>query len=219
MGKEWLGGPKAVLSDSYFCIDIETTGLDEKEGDVLEVYYKFMYKGVKVDEGHSLFYSPDWHLTNSINRIPFEELQGRPHFDSDGPEVADFKYRLKCYLESCCSTDSDLTLMAQYSSFEVKWLSEKLGMDLSKVRVYDTHYVETKLYPKLSHSLVSICKRRGIRPPNGVDFHRAYMDVDAMWAVYESQLKDFKKSDFRLYLEQVYYLLKGYERKPGRKAV
>ena len=197
-----------VLSNLYFCVDIETTSLKPKYNGILECYYKVIKNGLKIDEGHMLFYHPLWWRTKKIHQIPRIEFKGTHMFNSKNKEVEEFKNKLIHYINRCKDSDDEMTFMAQYAPFEMSWFSNKLKIDLTKMKVYDTRLSEKMLYPKVSHSLIPMCDRYGIEKPKGQhDFHRADQDVNAMYMCYKKQIKNLNenhKEEFTEYDKKTY---------------
>lgn len=184
------------LNTKYLCLDIETTSLFPENEAIVECYWKLMKNNEKIDEAHMLFDHKNAHKTRHIHQISEEELKGKPEFDSDHHDVVQFKDKLKSLLMKCIS--GEITFMAQYANFEMNWLSKKLKMDLSNISVYDTRAAEKLLNYGVSASLIPMCARRGIESPNGVDFHRADWDVEAMWQVHLQQVQELKEKKIDL---------------------
>lgn len=190
-----------VKSYIYFCLDIETTGLDPKEGEILEVFYRIMkhipgtnndYKIIK--ERHELFWSDFWWKTKDIHEIGEDEIKDKIRFDSGENEP--FKDELRNLFYHCINSNDPLVFMAQYAPFELNWMNVHLNIpeeDLNKIKVYDTCTVERELYPDVKHSLIPMCERRKITfPPGQHDFHRADQDVKAMFEVAKQQFLEYK---------------------------
>ena len=178
-----------VLSNSFFCIDIETTGLDpnDPEAGILEIYVKLMENDKEISNRHMLFYHPSWTRTADLHKIALEEIEGKPLF-KDSEES---KKYLKALFKRCADPNDTFTFMAQYSPFEHKWfkkfldLSEEDKVWFDKVKTCDTHWISKNLFPEESHALIQMCEKYKIKFPEGQhDFHRADQDVNAMWEVY-----------------------------------
>lgn len=188
------------LTNQYLCVDLETTSLEPEGEGILELYWKLMKDGQKVDEGHQVFWHHKFFQTRKIHQIPFTEMAFKKSFKNQlrkdlkkghGPLL-----KFKELLLKCVDPDEDIAMMAHYAPFEVKWLQHHMGVDLEKdsLKLFDTRAVERYLHPEVdSVSLIPTCKRRGIEPPNGIDFHRAKWDVDAMYQVAEQQFEELLK--------------------------
>lgn len=181
-----------ILSNRYFCIDIETTALDptSSTAGILEVYYKVISGDKTEREFFNQYFHENWKDTEHIHQIPFEELANRSKFTDS---IGDINV-IKSMFKECSDPNSNLVFMAQYSPFEWNWFKRFLNLSnedlvwFKKVKTYDTRDVEKILYPELSHSLIPMCERYGIKPPNGQhDFHRADQDVNAMIEVMKHQ--------------------------------
>ena len=169
-------------------MDIETTGLDPVNGKIIQVYYKiinFFTKEVKL-ERNEYFNAPGF-KENSVNKISLEEIKDKPEFEN-----SDFAKELKLNLLKCVGDKSSMVFMAQYAPFEISWMEEKLDIDLSDIKVFDTRLVERFLLgpdkSNVSASLGATCKRRGI---TGFDNeHRGDNDANAMLEVSFQQYRE-----------------------------
>lgn len=194
-----------VISDNYFCLDIETTGLDEgaSYAGIVELYFKIVRKDNIIREGHHLFYHADWWRTKSIHKISIEEIKDKPLFVNSDK----LKLELLNYFNECSSKDSDLVFMSHYSPFEFKWMSQFLNFseDLrdikrNKIRTFDTRMVAKHLFPNESRSLIPLCKKYNISPPKGQnDFHRADQDVHAMYELYKILINEIPEDEITEY--------------------
>lgn len=184
------------ISNEYICVDFETTGLDPENGDIIEVYLKYMKDGIKIEELHGLFYSENWSDTYHIHKIPYKDIALKQKF----VENKKFINKFTKYLNRCMDKNDNLVFMAQYAPFEIKWIKEKIfkNNNIDTLKVYDTWRVEKLLNPNLSGSLIEIAKRRNIIPENGINFHRAKMDVDATWEVYKQQIKEIEVLEYEI---------------------
>jgi len=188
-----------LFGNNYFCVDIETTGLepDEEGAEILEIYIKIMRKGLKVKEYYMQYWSDNWEKTKDIHQIPVEELKGKPRFKDCPEDIA----LIKALFLRCLDPHDDMIFMAQYAPFEFKWFMHHLGFSDSDwdmknhLRTCDTRLIAKHLYPDESHSLIPMCKKFDIAFPEGQhDFHRADQDVNAMWELY-LHLKDVIEFD------------------------
>lgn len=175
----------------FLCLDIETTSLLPENEGIVELYYMVMDNGVKVDEGHSLFYHENIHQTQHLHQITPEDVANKLPFLPMNEDQSSVEYKVLQYLKECMS--GEMTLMAQYAGFEINWMEHNYQMDLEGISVYCTRKAENLLNPGLSGSLIPNCERRGIQSPNGEDFHRAQWDVEAMWKVFLQQKEEFKE--------------------------
>lgn len=202
-----------ILSNIFLCVDIETTGLDQKAptAGILEVYYKVMDtssgKPVKILEDYDIFYHPNWIDTKDIHQIEEKEFEGKKMF----VEREDFKLRLRALMFMCCEADDPITFMAHYSPFEFKWLTEFLGFTeeeknkLLNIKTCDTRYIAKFLFPEESHSLINLCNKYDIKQPVGQhDFHRADQDVNAMWELYTKLREEIPDEDCEEYDPSIY---------------
>lgn len=182
-----------MISSEYFVMDIETTGLNEKFGQIVEMYCAVIKDNEMIMEFHEQFWSPIWWKTKKLHQIPKSELKGKPKFMSK--KNLEKREALKNLFKRCCNPNDDLVFIAQYAKFEKKWMEQKLNIDLTDCKTYDTWSVEKMLYPDLTHNLIDMSKRRGIVSPNEhYDFHRAKQDVEATLQVMESQIKTLKEN-------------------------
>lgn len=164
------------VGEKYLFIDIETTGLDEKESDIIQVYFKlcsnmkfkpgsmygkeWLLEYNIIDESNKFFYSKDWEKTKHLTQFKEEDFEGTHKFDS--PLNEGYREYLKEILYRSVDEEDDVILVGQYLKFEKKFFKEKLGIDLSNARIYDTKEVEKFLRPRESHKLRDISLRLGI---------------------------------------------------------
>lgn len=183
-----------TISEEYFCIDIETTGLEPEGEGIIEIFWKHVKEEVTLESKHRLFWHPNYEKTQHVHQIPYDEIKDKPMFDiKDFDSIESFN-DISYFIDRCCDPNDNISLMAQYAPFEIKWLSDKMNINIQDIiKVYDTRSVEKFLHPEESSSLIPMCERRGIESPNGIDFHRASWDVEAMYKAAQSQLKELEE--------------------------
>lgn len=186
-----------VITGHYFCIDIETTGLEpNKDEGILEIYFKEMKDDKIINEFYKTYYHPRWINTAYLHKINATEIMNRPRFI----ECDENKKLIKNYFMRCADPFDDIVFMAQYAPFEHKWFREFLDLDESekvwfdKVKTCDTRHLAKQLFPDKPHNLISLCEQFKIKFPEGQhDFHRADQDVNAMYEVYKNLIKVMKE--------------------------
>nr|BDT36866.1 exonuclease domain-containing protein [Myxococcus sp. MH1] len=161
-----MGGAAELFTRHVF-LDLETTGLDPRADEIIELGCLFFENGREVDRFARL-YSASKPLPLTIRRLTGltdADLEGRPRF---GVDLEDLKARLTGW-----------TVVAHNASFEKGFLPDLLGS--IRAPVLDSCELMHYLHPELpSHSLESLLRWAGlgIRQP-----HRAVSDCEAVYAV------------------------------------
>ncbi|MCE9667353.1 exonuclease [Myxococcus stipitatus] len=161
-----MGGAAELFTRHVF-LDLETTGLDPRVDEIIELGCLFFENGREVDRFARL-YSASRPLPLTIRRLTGltdADLAGRPRF---GADMAELRERL-----------SGWTVVAHNAPFEKGFLPDLLGP--IRAPVLDSCELMHYLHPELrSHSLESLLRWAGlgIRQP-----HRAVSDCEAVHAV------------------------------------
>jgi ATP-dependent DNA helicase DinG len=161
-----MGGAAELFTRHVF-LDLETTGLDPRVDEVIELGCIFYEGGREVDRFARL-YSASRPLPLTIRRLTGltdAALMGRPRF---GTDVAELRERLAGW-----------TVVAHNAPFEKGFLPDVLGP--IRAPVLDSCELMHYLHPELpSHSLESLLRWAGLalRQP-----HRALSDCEAVQAV------------------------------------
>lgn len=152
--------------EGWVIVDLETTGFNPREGDVIELAYQVLDKHGNVTKSDSILYSPSDELfpvtgmgAVDVHNITVDMVEGRPTFEDAKHEVAEvFK--------------NAPVVVAHYAPFEKEWLENLFGFEinwLDTMRVCK-YYCET-----LDNTLRSFCGANGVVYENA---HRALQDVD-----------------------------------------
>ncbi|MCP3101063.1 exonuclease [Myxococcus sp. K15C18031901] len=161
-----MGGAAELFTRHVF-LDLETTGLDPRVDEIIELGCLFFENGREVDRFARL-YSASRPLPLTIRRLTGltdADLAGRPRF---GVDMAELRERLAGW-----------TVVAHNAQFEKGFLPDLLGP--IRAPVLDSCELMHYLHPELrSHSLESLLRWAGlgIRQP-----HRALSDCEAVYAV------------------------------------
>jgi len=161
-----MGGAAELFTRHVF-LDLETTGLDPRVDEVIELGCLFFEGGREVSRFARL-YSASRPLPLTIRRLTGltdADLAGRPRF---GTDLAELRERLTGW-----------TVVAHNAPFEKGFLPELLGP--IRAPVLDSCELMHYLHPELpSHSLESLLRWAGLalRQP-----HRALSDCEAVLAV------------------------------------
>jgi ATP-dependent DNA helicase DinG len=160
-------GVAAELFTRHVFLDLETTGLDPRVDEVIELGCLFFEGGREVDRFARL-YSASKPLPLTIRRLTGlteADLSGRPRF---GADLAELRERLAGW-----------TVVAHNAPFEKGFLPDLLGP--LRAPVLDSCELMHYLHPELpSHSLESLLRWAGLalRQP-----HRALSDCESVHAV------------------------------------
>ncbi|WP_164009943.1 helicase C-terminal domain-containing protein [Pyxidicoccus trucidator] len=161
-----MGGAAELFTRHVF-LDLETTGLDPRVDEVIELGCLFFEGGREVDRFARL-YSASRPLPLTIRRLTGltdADLAGRPRF---GTDIAELRERLTGW-----------TVVAHNAPFEKGFLPDLLGP--IRAPVLDSCELMHYLHPELpSHSLESLLRWAGLalRQP-----HRALSDCEAVQSV------------------------------------
>ncbi|NTX33743.1 exonuclease [Myxococcus sp. CA051A] len=161
-----MGGAAELFTRHVF-LDLETTGLDPRADEIIELGCLFFENGREVDRFARL-YSASRPLPLTIRRLTGltdADLAGRPRF---GTDIEELRSRLTGW-----------TVVAHNAPFEKGFLPDLLGP--IRAPVLDSCELMHYLHPELtSHSLESLLRWAGlgIRQP-----HRALSDCEAVHAV------------------------------------
>lgn len=197
----------------YTVLDLETTGLDPKTSDIIEIALLKVRKGEIIERFSTFVYTP-LELTAHVQYLTGihpHDLQGRPDFITLIPKIKTFI--------------GDDALLGHNIHFDVDFLEEK-GIDVQKNSLYDTYLLSNILYPELpSHSLETNTKYFHI--PHE-DSHRATADVEATHALWIRLIASFPKisdeqrSQIALLKEKSHWPLLDFfldNRKPSHEAL
>lgn len=160
----------------YTVLDLETTGLDPKTCDIIEIALMKVRNGEIIEKFSTFVYTP-LELTAHVQYltgIHSHDLEGKPDFITLIPKIKTFI--------------GDDPLLGHNIHFDVDFLEEK-GIDVQKNPLYDTYLLSNILYPELpSHSLETNTKYFYI--PHE-DSHRATADVEATHALWSRLIASF----------------------------
>ena len=166
------------MTDSFVCIDLETTGLDPKRDRIIEI------GAVKVEQGEvagewETFINPERKLEQRIvelTGIRDEQLAGAKKISEILPELLDF---LGEHVLLGHSVLFDFSFLKKAAVNE-KLTFERQGIDTLKIARKYLKHLE-------SRSLESLCRHYDI-PHNA---HRALEDARATVALYRKLLEEF----------------------------
>lgn len=197
----------------YTVLDLETTGLDPKTNDIIEIAIMKVRNG-EIGERFSTFVYTPLEVTDHVQYltgIHANDLQGKPDFITLMPKIQAFI--------------GDDALLGHNIRFDVDFLAEK-GVDVQKNLLYDTYLLSNILYPELpSHSLETNTKYFGI--PHK-DSHRAMADVEATHALWKRliasfpELSDNQRRQIAFLKEKSHWPLLDFflqDRKPSHEAL
>ena len=175
---EYKQGSKATHS-TYVVIDLETTGLDEKECEIIEFGALRIIDGRIAERFQKLVL-----IENDIP--PFiTKLTGISDdmLDEEGEELNDVMDKFITFI------GNDL-LVAHNISFDIKFLNHaliRLGRPTISNRQKCTYEMSKLLLPSIkSRKLTSIAEELGI---NGSGKHRSISDCECVYRVYEQMLR------------------------------
>lgn len=186
---------RIFMSKKYFCIDIETTGLDSNTEDIIEIYwciYDFETKNIE-KEDHMVFKSENYYKISDLVKIEDWEMENQPTFK----EAVDCKHKfiidLKENLYKCMNYFDQLVMVSHYSIFEKVWLTNKLHINVGSAKTFDTWDVACTLHPTGKHDTGSLTELYGIKIDNDIE-HRAKYDVHRMIKIMECEIEEINKN-------------------------
>lgn len=158
---------------NYVVFDIETTGLDEKRNEIIEIGAVKVTNGI-IKTFQSLI-RPSKNITkriSDINGITNEMVIDEPPLEVILPDFLDFI--------------EDFPLVAHNASFDVKFILEaieKYGLDEMENDVVDTLILSRSMLPYLhNHKLVTLISHYNI---NYDSEHRAMSDAKATYELFK----------------------------------
>ena len=175
------------MTDSYVCLDLETTGLEPRKDKIIEIGAIRVEKG-KVTDRFETFVNPDRKLEDRIvelTGIRDEQLIDAPYIKDILPEFLDFV------------KDSVLlghSILFDYAFIKRATVNERISFEKKGI---DTLKIARKFLPDLeSRSLTFLCRHFGIKH----SAHRALADAEATHSLYrklaelyyEGHEKDFE---------------------------
>lgn len=175
------------MTDSYVCLDLETTGLEPKKDKIIEIGVIRVEKG-RITDRMETFVNPDRKLEERIMEltgIRDEQLADAPYIKDILPEFLDFV--------------GDSVLLGHSIQFDYAFIkraavNERISFERQGI---DTLRIARKFLSDLeSRSLASLCRHFGITH----NAHRALADAEATHALYgklaelfyEGHEKDFE---------------------------
>jgi DNA polymerase III epsilon subunit family exonuclease len=165
--------------NTYICLDLETTGLEAKIDDIIEVAAIKVVEGEVVDTYEKLVYTPTElsEIVTFLTGIKNEDLK-------DAPEWKDISSDIEMFI-------GDAPIVGHNIQFDTTFLKEK-GIPLINFE-WDTYHMSTLLYPELpSHSLETNSLYFNLSHD---DSHRAMSDVIASHELWQILINTFPQID------------------------
>lgn len=166
-----------LMSSREICLDIETTGLDPRDGHkIIEIACVELVNKVKSGKVFHTYVNPRREVPReafNIHGISTEFLKDKPIFDHIAHKFLDFV--------------KDAQLVIHNSAFDSKFLNYELkilglqGLDMS--RVTDTLLIARKKFPGSPASLDALCKRFNVDSSHRTK-HGALLDTELLCDVY-----------------------------------
>lgn len=187
----------------FLFIDIETTGLDEKDSDITEIYWelrewnKYCNRFILLKKKHQYFYSDKADNTAELTGLTKEKLleyagEDNTFSNPSSAKTKEFIYELNQLFEKVYS--KEYILVAHYSIFEKKFFNYNLeslkDKSIKKHDCLDPCFIEKILYPDITHNAKDCAERRGYFA--NVE-HRADADVHKMLFILENQLYEVER--------------------------
>ena len=166
------------MTDTYICIDLETTGLNPKMDKIIEIGAVKVIDG-KVTDTFSTIVNPGRILEERVSEltgITNDKLENAPYIEDILPALEDF-------LE-------DLPLLGHRILFDYSFLKKAMVTNKRSFerKGIDTLRIARRFLPSLEHrTLEFLCKHYGI--PHTA--HRALEDAKATSELYQILAKDF----------------------------
>lgn len=166
------------MTDTYICIDLETTGLNPKMDKIIEIGAVKVIDG-KVTDTFSALVNPGRILEERVSEltgITNDKLENAPYIEDILPALEDF-------LE-------DLPLLGHRILFDYSFLKKAMVTNKRSFerKGIDTLRIARRFLPSLEHrTLEFLCKHYGI--PHTA--HRALEDAKATSELYQRLAKDF----------------------------
>jgi DNA polymerase-3 subunit epsilon len=165
------------MSSREICLDIETTGLDPRDGHkIIEIACVELVGKIKTGKVFHTYVNPRRDVPReafNIHGISTEFLQDKPIFDHIAHKFLDFV--------------KDAQLVIHNSAFDSKFLNHELkilglqGLEMS--RVIDTLLIARKKFPGSPASLDALCKRFNVDSTRRTK-HGALLDTELLCEVY-----------------------------------
>ena len=165
-----MGVTKIIDMDNPICVlDIETTGLEPAESEIIEIFILKVEKKEVIDEFYSLF-KPSVRITNShIHGITDEKVANSPSLKDKADEILNF-------IEECILMGHNI------DNFDLKFLNYYLQKNLSNPTIDTLNMSRSKLGNKVkNHKLSTLAKYFNVVSPT----HTARDDVLTTFEVYK----------------------------------
>lgn len=164
-------------------VDIETDGMNHRNGHVIEVAAIRVENGVIIDEFKTLV-NPGKEIPRfitSLTGISTSDVAAAPYFEQIGRQ-------LYAVMEGALFVAHNV----RFDYLFLKTEFERLGMAFSP-RLFCTVRLSRSLYPEQrSHKLASLIERHGLLFSNR---HRAYDDAHALWQFIQVVIRDFSQDE------------------------
>ncbi|MCY7439400.1 PolC-type DNA polymerase III [Bacillus altitudinis] len=171
-----------MFPQTYVVLDLETTGLDHKKDQIIEI------GAIKIQQGGRVFASTE--VSRFHTMVALEEGRDLPEFITkltgiteedleDAPEEWDALDDLKNFI-------GDAVVVAQNAPFDLSFISRG---GIEPELFYCTRAMARFVEPELSASLKDVTKRNGISLDG---HHRALNDVEATIEVFRRYLPEVK---------------------------
>ena len=165
-----MGITKIIGMDTTICVlDIETTGFEPGEAEIIELFILKVANGAIIDEFYSLF-KPTTPITNyEIHGITDEKVKNSPFIFEKTDEILDF-------IQEC------VLLGHNIDKFDLKFLNYFLGKELKNQTIDTLNISRSKLGNKVkNHKLKTLAEYFKVVTPT----HSARDDVMTTFEVYK----------------------------------
>lgn len=161
------------IPDSYIILDIETTGLNEIEDEILEIGALYIENGAVVDS----FYK----ITQIEGELPLKitQLTGitKKQVETEGADLEDVLNQFVAFVK-------DVPIVAHNAPFDMAFICENcraFDIEPLKNRIIDTLELARRLLPGISHRIEDLMHHFSL-PYSG--FHRCRFDCENLHHIY-----------------------------------
>lgn len=176
-----LSDREILRAESYYVVDIETTGLSRTQDRIIELAWLHVEGGTVVDR-YSTLVDPERKISQAASAV-------NGIFDADvigAPKYADIRKTVEDALVGA-------TVVGHNVTFDLGFLAQLIGPVEGRILYIDTYRLSKQVFPGLpGYKLEQLCETLHLESHSS---HRALDDVQATLALFDLCLAELRRRD------------------------